>query len=128
MLKHVLQTPTLAFTSLGTVSAILAFVFKLRMFEIPAFLLLGAAGGGVAIAFWSLVELHRGETWGWRGLFRSLQKPTPKFLLGFFGHLPQFLAAVAIALVWWKRSQPHPVASEHPSRKVADILDAKRRK
>ncbi|KKN68932.1 hypothetical protein LCGC14_0445890 [marine sediment metagenome] len=102
-LKHELQTPSFAFSLLGVLSLVASVVFERRRLEVPAFCLLGAAGvGGVAIALWTVVE-RKNEEWGWRGLYRALRHPDRYFWEGFWMHVPQFLMAIAIALVWRRR-------------------------
>ena len=99
-----LQTPTFALSLLGAITLWASLVFKKSALEVPAFLLLSAAGAGVAIAFWTQVE-RCGEDWGWRGLARSLRRPDRHFWAGFFTHVPQFAAAGAIALAWRRRGR-----------------------
>ena len=102
--KHHFQTPTFALSFLGVITLWASWAFKKQALEVPAFFLLSAAGAGVAIALWTQVE-RRGEDWGWRGLVRSLRRPDRHFLIGFFTHAPQFVAAGAIALAWGRRGR-----------------------
>lgn len=72
---------------------------------LAAFLLLGLAGGGVAMTLGAEVE-RKQQKWGWLGLMKALRRPSKEFWRGFLGHLPQFLLAVYLAYSWWRRETP----------------------
>ena len=106
VLKEQVQTPTFAFTCSGILCLVL------RAFRVPytgpfAFIFLLLAGSGTATAFWVEVQRDK-ETWGWRGVIAALKRPSRDFLVGFFFHLPQLMAAVLIALHWWRRRKTQP--------------------
>ena len=104
-LKHLLQTPTLAFTSMGSLALIATLLFHVRHADVVATVFLGAAGGGVAIALYEETRRH-GYEWGWTGLIQSLRRPSRWFIAGLLGHLPQLL--VALYLLFRKRRATRP--------------------
>ena len=101
-LRHLLQTPTLFFTVLGS-AAFGLMVAGLPGADLLAFLFLFMAGGGVGIALYELVE-RQGLEWGWKGLQQALRHPDGLFWAGFLGHSLQLTVALAIALEWWYHS------------------------
>lgn len=102
--RHLMQTPTLAFTSSGILCAVLWF-FKVSYADLAAFIFFVLAGAGTAMALGSEVRRKR-QTWGWMGLFKAIRdKPSKFFISGFFGHLPQLLVAFVIALIWRRKSR-----------------------
>jgi len=103
-ISHLMQTPTLAFTSSGILCLVLWF-FKVPFADLAAFIFFVLAGAGTAMALGSEVR-RKQQTWGWMGLFKAIRdKPSKFFVTGFFGHLPQLLAAFAIALIWRRKSR-----------------------
>lgn len=97
-LKRLLRTPTFAFTALGVAFAVL-WPIGLPYADVGAFVFLLLAGCGTAIALWEEVRYDKSH-WSWRGLWSALRDPSYWFFEGFLGHLPQLLAAAAIALKW----------------------------
>jgi len=83
---------------LGTI-ALGTWLLGIKWADIPAMLLLGAAGGGTAIALYEEVERQR-EVWGWRGIVRAMRHPSAWFWAGAIGHLPQLFIAVGLAFYW----------------------------
>jgi hypothetical protein len=101
--KHELQTPTFALTTLGTASLAAHLTLRIRHADTLAFIALGLAGAGTAMALGSEVKA-KGETWGWKGLARSLRRPSRPFMVTFLCHLPQLVASMLIALKWRRRA------------------------
>lgn len=102
--KHVVQTPTLAFTSSGILCVVL-WVFKVPFADIAAFVFFLLAGGGVAMALGSEVR-RKGFEWGWKGLLGAIfRKPSKELKAGILGHLVQLFAAIMIAVLWRQRKK-----------------------
>jgi len=97
---HELQTPTIAFTTLGILSIIGWLITHHKIFELFTFLFMLLAGGGVGIALDYEVRM-KDSIWGWHGIYRSLQRPSQKFYYSFFGHFFQLAIAIGIGLFWW---------------------------
>lgn len=98
-LVHLIQTPTVAFTSSGVLCSVLWFL-KVPYADIAAFLFFLLAGGGVAMALGNEVT-RKGFNWGWKGVLGAIfHRPSHELLVGVAGHILQLLAALSIALVW----------------------------
>lgn len=101
-LRHMMQTPTVAFTSSGVLCTIL-WVFKVPYADIAAFLFFLLAGGGVAMALGAEVT-RKGFTWGWKGLLGAIfRQPSIFMVIGVLGHMLQLAAAISIAMIWRQR-------------------------
>ena len=95
--KHFMQTPTFALTTLGFTGLLL------QPTRFAAFVALTFTGiGGCAMALSSEVR-DKGQEWGWIGLTRALRNPTREFYRAFGIHLAQALVAGAIAMSWYRR-------------------------
>ena len=103
-LRHSIQTPTVGLTAIGLTALGLHIIHDVDDADLIAFVALGLVSGGVAMALGAEVERH-GEEWGWRGLARSLRRPSRIFWIHLFAHLPQLLIVSAIALHWRRRSK-----------------------
>ena len=100
--KHLIQTPTIAFTSSG-IFCIALWLFEVPYADIAAFLFFLLAGGGVAMALGSEVT-RKGFKWGWKGVLGAIfHRPSTELIVGIAGHILQLLAAVTIALIWRHR-------------------------
>lgn len=100
--KHLIQTPTLAFTASGILCVIL-WALGVPWADVSAFIFFLLAGGGVAMALGSEVR-RKGFEWGWKGIIGALfRKPSKELRAGIAGHILQLAAAIAIALIWRSR-------------------------
>lgn len=102
-LRHELQTPTVAFSTVGVIMFILHALKRGRAAGLLAHATLILASGGLAIALWEETK-RKEQEWGWVGLARSLRKPSSHFWRGFLTHLPQFLIASYLTYRWWARN------------------------
>ena len=99
---HLVQTPTVAFTSTGVLCVVL-WLLRVPYADVAAFLFFLMAGGGVAMALGSEVR-RKGFTWGWKGVLGAIfRRPSHELLVGIAGHILQLGAALAIALIWRHR-------------------------
>lgn len=99
-LKFLLQTPTFAGSLLGGVALAMWGLTSLSHMDVVAWLVLtpvGLGGCAIALAFEVKEDMER---WGWKGLGDALSRPSPMFLLSFFGHVPQALVGLGIGLYW----------------------------
>ncbi len=101
--KHEIQTPTMAFSTLGFLALFLSWA-GVRQADLVAFILLGMAGGGVGMALGGEVKAQ-GREWGWKGIYKSLRHPSKEFVVAFFSHLPQLIISALIALKWRRDSE-----------------------
>ncbi len=101
--KHEIQTPTMAFSTLGFLALFLSWAGVKRA-DLVAFILLGMAGGGVGMALGGEVKAQDRE-WGWKGIYKSLRHPSKEFVVAFFSHLPQLIISALIALKWRRDSE-----------------------
>lgn len=99
------QTPTFAFTATGVLCVVLWKALNVPYADLAAFIFFVLPGMGTAMAMGAEVA-RKGYTWGWKGVLGAIfRKPSKFFLFGFFGHLLQLAAALAIALLWRRKSQ-----------------------
>ena len=97
-MKRFLGTPTFALSICGYLALIASWI-GVRRADALAFVLLGLAGAGTAMALGGEVRA-KGESWCWKGLYRALRRPSLNFWAGFLTHLPQLLTSTAIAINW----------------------------
>lgn len=103
-LTHLIQTPTVAFTSSGVLCVIL-WGFRVPYADVAAFLFFLLAGGGVAMALGNEVT-RKGFKWGWKGVIGAIfRRPSTELVVGVVGHIVQLLAALSIALIWRHRKK-----------------------
>lgn len=102
-IKHQAQTPTMALSAIGYAALTAYALRRLPGSDWVAFVCLGMSAGGVAMALGGEVA-RKNEEWGWRGLYRSLRKPSRTFVIAFTTHLPQLITCCIMAYRWRKRS------------------------
>ena len=102
--RHMLQTPTFALTSAGSLALAARLLRWHRgLAETLAFAFFLGAAGGLAIALWVETE-RKGQRWGWRGLYRALRRPSREFLFSVAAHAPQLVLALALVAGWRRRN------------------------
>lgn len=97
---YLLRTPTFAFTTVGALALGLYLLgHDGLLFDVVAFILLGAAGaGGTGIGLKLYVDQQQ-LAWSWKPLLSGVV-PRGYVILTLIGHLPQTIVAVGIALSW----------------------------
>ena len=106
-IKHQAQTPTMTLTTIGYLALAIYALRRLPGSDWAAFTCLAFSGfGGVAMALGGEVQ-RKGAEWGWRGLYRSLRKPSRTFAVAFAGHLPQLITCCIMAYCWRRRGCYH---------------------
>lgn len=102
--KWTLAIPSALFSLLGALSLAAWLIFGVPYADIAAFLLLGAVGFGISIAFFAEIRRQR-QPWTWVGIFQALHNPSRNFILAILSHAPQLLIAIAIAFYWRSRQK-----------------------
>lgn len=110
-LIYQLQTPTVALSTLGCLALVAYLMRRVQGADLVAFACLGLASGGVAMALGNEVQ-RKGERWGWRGLYRSLRRPSKAFIVACASHLPQLLVAAWISF-YWRKGKPRENSKRH---------------